>query len=98
MLARVKFLLSRLCQVRTTSKRGGLDKPYKSLENPKVPVSALSGMQHCYKIKLQQAVYHLVYLVEDDIVYITVIAMGKRNKSKVYEMAMLRLGGSHGKD
>ena len=61
------------------------------LENPHVPSAALSGMPGCYKIKLQKAGYRLVYRVEDDIVFVTVIAVGKRDKLKVYRTAQERI-------
>ena len=61
------------------------------LEMPRVPAAALSGMPNCYKIKLLRAGYRLVYRVEDDIVFVTVIAVGKRDKLKVYDTAKSRL-------
>lgn len=61
------------------------------LEAPRVPAAALAGMADCYKIKLQRVGYRLVYRVEDDIVFVTVIAVGKRDKLKVYETAQGRL-------
>jgi mRNA interferase RelE/StbE len=61
------------------------------LEVPHVPASGLSGMPDCYKIKLLRAGYRLVYRVDDDIVFVTVIVVGKRDKLKVYEMAKSRL-------
>ena len=61
------------------------------LENPHIPVAALSGMPACYKIKLKKAGYRLVYRVEEDIVFVTVIAAGKRDKLKVYNTAQGRL-------
>ncbi len=45
----------------------------------------------CYKIKLHKAGYRLVYRVEDDIVYVTVIAVGKREKLQVYQAAQNRI-------
>ena len=54
------------------------------LEQPRIPSAALSGMSDCYKIKLKAAGYRLVYRVEDDIMYVTVIAVGKRERSIVY--------------
>jgi mRNA interferase RelE/StbE len=48
-------------------------------------------MPDCYKIKLRQAGYRLVYRVDDDTVFVTVIAVGKRDKNGVYETAMTRL-------
>ncbi len=61
------------------------------LENPRVTTAGLSGMPDCYKIKLLRVGYRLVYRVEDDIVFVTVIAIGKRDKLKVYDAAKSRL-------
>ena len=61
------------------------------LENPRVPLAALSGMKDCYKIKLKAAGYRLVYRVEDDIVYVTVISVGKRERLHVYRNAQNRI-------
>lgn len=60
------------------------------LEQPRVKSSALSGMKDCYKIKLGQLGYRIVYRVDDDIVSVTVIAAGKRDKEKVYQEAEKR--------
>ena len=61
------------------------------LEQPRLKSSALSGMKDCYKIKLRQPGYRIVYRVDDDIVSVTVIAAGKRNKEKVYQDAEKRI-------
>lgn len=61
------------------------------LDNPRVASSALIGMPDCYKIKLLRIGYRLVYRVEGDQVFVTVIAVGKRDKLKVYETAKSRL-------
>lgn len=61
------------------------------LESPLVPADALSGMSNCYKIKLKRIGFRLVYLVENDVVTVTVIAVGKRDKSAVYSTAKTRL-------
>ena len=61
------------------------------LQNPRVPAAALSSMKNCYKIKLRDVGYRLIYQVEDNIVFVSVIAIGKRDKSKVYESAKSRL-------
>jgi mRNA interferase RelE/StbE len=61
------------------------------LQEPRVPSAALAHMPDCYKIKLRQAGYRLVYRVDADVVYVTVIAVGKRNKSAVYAAAITRL-------
>ena len=61
------------------------------LENPREPSAALSGMKDCYKIKLKTAGYRLVYRVEEDIVYVTVISVGKRERLHVYRNAQNRI-------
>ena len=63
------------------------------LENPHVPASVLSGMENCYKIKLKSLGFRLVYRVDDEILYVTVIAVGKRDKEKCYVAAQARLKG-----
>lgn len=60
------------------------------LDNPHVPSAALSGMPGCYKIKLRRAGYRLVYRVDQDAVYVTVLAVGKRDKLRVYTTAKSR--------
>lgn len=61
------------------------------LENPHVPSAALSGATKLYKIKLRQAGYRLVYSVEDAMITVTVIAVGKRDRNEVYDIALSRL-------
>ncbi|MBI6976073.1 MULTISPECIES: type II toxin-antitoxin system RelE family toxin [Pseudomonas] len=54
---------------------------------PRVPSDALHDMKDCYKIKLRGAGYRLVYRVEDERIVILVLAVGKRERSSVYEQA-----------
>lgn len=61
------------------------------LENPRIPSAALSGMKDCYKIKLSAAGYRLVYRVDEDTVYVTVISVGKRERMIVYKNAKGRI-------
>ena len=61
------------------------------LQNPHVPSARLSGMPHCYKIKLRELGYRLVYQVIDQEVVVVVVAVGKRERSLVYEIAVRRL-------
>ena len=63
----------------------------KVLENPHIPSAALSGMPDCYKIKLREAGYRLVYQVLDNTVTVTIVAVGKRDKDEVYVKAGERL-------
>lgn len=61
------------------------------LEQPRVPSAALSGMPDCYKIKLKTIGFRLVYQVQDDVLLVTVVAVGKRDRSRVYVDAKDRL-------
>jgi len=61
------------------------------LEAPRVAAAALHGMADCYKLKLLSVGYRLIYRVDDSDVFVTVIAAGKRDKSKVYRNALNRL-------
>lgn len=61
------------------------------LTQPHVPGARLRGkLDNCYKIKLRQAGYRLVYHVDDNQLIILVVAIGKRNKNKIYNIAELR--------
>ena len=60
------------------------------LENPNIPSNSLSGFQNHYKIKLKASGYRLVYEVEEDKVRVLVIAVGKRDKGKIYTKARKR--------
>ncbi|NMG46317.1 type II toxin-antitoxin system mRNA interferase toxin, RelE/StbE family [Aromatoleum toluvorans] len=61
------------------------------LNNPRGASAALSGMVDCYNIKLRSAGYRLVYRVDEDVVFVTVIAVGRRDRSQVYSDATKRL-------
>lgn len=62
------------------------------LMNPRIPAAALSGMADCYKIKLRSLGFRLIYRVDLDVMFVTVIAVGKRDKDQVYAAAKNRLG------
>ena len=61
------------------------------LENPHIESAKLSGGNELYKIKLRQAGYRLVYGVNDTVITVTVITVGKRERGKVYKAAMERI-------
>lgn len=61
------------------------------IEFPRVENSRLNGMQNCYKIKLRNAGYRLVYQVRDNEIVISVVAVGKREKNAVYKAAAKRI-------
>ncbi|MHC8334015.1 type II toxin-antitoxin system RelE family toxin [Pseudomonas sp. LB3P25] len=57
------------------------------LVNPHVPADRLIGLRNAYKIKLRSAGYRMVYRVLDDVLVVTVIAVGKRERGEVYKDA-----------
>lgn len=63
----------------------------KRLEHPRVESAALAGMPNCYKIKLRKSGYRLVYIVEDDIIFVTVISIGRRERLLAYKAAAARI-------
>ena len=72
----------------STIKRQFTKKLAERLNEPRIASAALFNMPDCYKIKLRKAGYRLVYRVEDNIVVVTVIAVGKRDRNEVYKEAM----------
>jgi len=60
------------------------------LQCPRVPSAALSSMADCYKIKLRGVGYRLVYRVDEEVMFVTVLAVGRRDRSQVYEAARAR--------
>ena len=61
------------------------------LKQPKIASAKLIGFQDVYKIKLRSSGYRLAYQVKDQVLTIIVIAVGKREKDKVYLKAKNRL-------
>jgi mRNA interferase RelE/StbE len=57
------------------------------LENPRVPAARLRGAKDRYKIKLASIGYRLVYEVRDVEILVLVIAVGRRDRSAVYQAA-----------
>ena len=60
------------------------------LLRPRIASDALHGMPHHYKIKLRQVGYRLVYRVDDNVLTVLVVAVGRRDHSDVYESAKRR--------
>jgi len=60
------------------------------LVNPHVPADRLRGLGNAYKIKLRSAGYRLVYRVKNEILVVTVIAVGRRERGEVYDKAACR--------
>ncbi len=61
------------------------------LTHPHVASARLSGLRDCYKIKLHDAGYRLVYRVFDDRIVVQVVAVGRRDRNLVYKIAAGRL-------
>ncbi|EKM5719759.1 type II toxin-antitoxin system RelE/ParE family toxin [Enterobacter cloacae] len=61
------------------------------LVNPRIESARLHNLPDCYKIKLRSQGYRLVYQVQDNVVTVVVIAIGKREKLTVYHDANKRL-------
>lgn len=59
-------------------------------ENPHVPSAKLRGARDRYKIKLRSSGYRLVYEVIDGELVVLVIAVGRRDRSAIYETASKR--------
>jgi mRNA interferase RelE/StbE len=53
--------------------------------NPHNPSDQLRGFKDSYRLKLRKVGYRLGYRVHDTHVVIVVIAVGRRDKDKVYE-------------
>ena len=54
------------------------------LENPHVPKNKLRDYARLYKIKHRSSGFRLVYEVDDSVVTVTVVTLGKRSKNEVY--------------
>ena len=64
----------------------------KRLQNPHVPGALLHrDLSGCYKIKLLKHGYRLVYSVEDDVLLVLVLSVGKREDSEAYMTAAKRI-------
>lgn len=64
----------------------------KRLVQPRLPGSELHGSLHdCYKIKLRQKGYRLIYSVDDGVLIVLVLAVDKRENMAAYKSALERL-------
>ena len=64
----------------------------KRLNEPHMPGSQLHGdLSGCYKIKLRKHGFRLVYNVEDDVMFVLVLAIDKREDMAAYHSALERL-------
>ena len=64
----------------------------KRLLQPHLPGSALKGpLIGCYKIKLRQQGYRLIYTVQDDLMTVLVLTINKRENNAVYKSLLKKL-------
>lgn len=75
----------------TTVKAQFKKKLAERLTAPHVDAARLAGMPGCYKIKLRAAGYRLVYRIDDDVLTVIVVAVGRRDRNAVYKSAAGRL-------
>ena len=61
------------------------------LSDPHVVSARLAALTRCYKIKLRSSGYRLVYQVDDGVLIVLVIAVGKRERGEVYTKAARRI-------
>lgn len=62
------------------------------LDDPALESARLKGvLGDCFKVKAPVTGYRLVYRIMDDVLVILVLAVGKRQDSKVYKSAAKRL-------
>lgn len=59
----------------------------KCSENPHIPRAKLRGIKDGYKIKLRASGFRLVYQVIEAQLIVAVVAVGKRERSDVYNLA-----------
>ena len=60
------------------------------LQQPRVPAARLAGHKDRYKIKLRSVGYRLVCEVRDAVLWVIVVAVGKRERHAVYRVAAKR--------
>ena len=64
----------------------------KRMLQPHLPGSALKGpLIGCYKIKLRQQGYRLIYTVQDDLMTVLVLTINKRENNAVYKSLLKKL-------
>ncbi|EDM0727798.1 TPA: type II toxin-antitoxin system RelE/ParE family toxin [Escherichia coli] len=90
----VKFrddALKEWLKLNKTIQRQFAKKLKKCSDNPHIPSAKLRGLKDCYKIKLRASGFRLVYQVIDDMLIIAVVAVGKRERCNVYNLASERM-------
>jgi len=60
------------------------------MKKPHIASAKLSGFDNHYKIKLQASGYRLVYEIIENELFVLVIAVGKRDRNRIYKKAKNR--------
>ena len=85
---RLKFTVAALAE--WTALDGSVKETFRKLLKkrmlqPHLPGSALKGpLVGCYKIKLRQQGYRLIYTVQDEVLIVLVLTISKRENNAVY--------------
>jgi len=85
---RLKFTLAALAEWKALD--GSVKETFRKLLKkrmlqPHLPGSALKGpLIGCYKIKLRQQGYRLIYTVQDEVMTVLVLTINKRENNAVY--------------
>ena len=62
------------------------------LEEPRIESQRLhGGLAHCFKIRDDKSGNRMVYLVDDDLMVLRVVAVGKRRELEAYRIAAQRI-------
>lgn len=80
-----KQALKEFKKLNSTIKEQFKKKLIERLHNPRIDKDKLSGYENVYKIKLRSLGYRLAYEVKDEEIVVLVLAVGKREKNKVYD-------------
>jgi mRNA interferase RelE/StbE len=60
-------------------------------DNPHILSAKMHGHPNAYRLKARSKGYRLIYEVEDQIVTVFVVAIGKRERGEVFELGLRRL-------
>jgi len=60
------------------------------MKKPHIASAKLSGFDNHYKIRLQASGYRLVYEIIENELFVLVIAVGKRDRNRIYKKAKNR--------
>jgi mRNA interferase RelE/StbE len=63
----------------------------KRLEQPRMEADKVDGLENTFKIKLRAVGLRMVYVVDEQTTTVTIYAVGKRDKKKVYRKAKERM-------